>query len=82
MEGTNALGSIDALKLTLIPRLVIPPKVKVPDFEKYDSTKCLMAHVTMYCHKMAAYTYDDNLLIHCFQDSLTRSTFRWYNKLN
>ena len=28
---------------------------------------------------MTGYTSNDKLLIHCFQDSLIRSTTRWYN---
>ncbi|RDX62750.1 hypothetical protein CR513_58886, partial [Mucuna pruriens] len=31
----------------------------------------LIVHLAMYCRKMVAYIYDDKILIHCFQDSLT-----------
>ncbi|KAA0067473.1 Gag-pro-like protein [Cucumis melo var. makuwa] len=36
----------------------------------------------MYCRKMSAYTHDDKLLIHCFQDSLVGPTSRWYTQLD
>ena len=32
--------------------------------------------------KMTGYMSNDKLLIHCFQDSLTRSATRWYNLLS
>ncbi|KOM57964.1 hypothetical protein LR48_Vigan11g099700 [Vigna angularis] len=35
----------------------------------------------MYCRKMAAYAYDDQLLIHVFQDSLARVALNWYTHL-
>ncbi|WRX21806.1 Retrotransposon gag domain - like 10 [Theobroma cacao] len=62
--------------------VVIPPKFKVPDFEKYDGTKCPVTHITMYCRRMAAYAHDDKLLIHCFQDSLTGAAAKWYVQLD
>jgi len=82
MEGTHAYGITDAYELSLVDGLVIPPKFKVPEFEKYKGTTCPKDHITMYCRKMAAYSRDDKLLIHCFQDSFTGSATRWYNKLD
>ncbi|WRX16229.1 Retrotransposon gag domain - like 10 [Theobroma cacao] len=73
---------MDATELCLVPDVLIPAKFKVPEFEKYDGTKCPMAHITMYCRKMAAQFHDDKLLIHFFQDSLTGSTARWYVQLD
>ena len=34
------LGSVDPRELSLVPDVVIPPKFKMPKFEKYDGTKC------------------------------------------
>ncbi|EOX99283.1 Uncharacterized protein TCM_007907 [Theobroma cacao] len=73
---------MDATELCLVPDVLIPAKFKVPKFEKYDGTKCPMAHITMYCRKMAAQSHDDKLLIHFFQDSLTGSAARWYVQLD
>ena len=66
MEGINIPISVDATKLSLVPGLVIPYKFKIPTFDKYDYTKCLTTHLTMYCRKMSAYTDNDKLLIYCF----------------
>ena len=81
MEGSDVYGMVDAYKMSLIPNLVLPPKFKIPMFDKYDGTKCSSAHLYMYCRKMTGYTSNDKLLIHCFQDSLSESATRWYNFL-
>ena len=65
-----------------MPGLVLPTKFKTPDFERYDGTTCPIAHLTMFCRKMAGYVNDDRVLIYCFQDSLTGSAARWYNLLS
>ena len=80
MEGSDVYGMVDAYKMSLVPDLVLPPKFKVPTFEKYDGTKCPLTHLYMYCRKMTGYTSNDKMFIHCFQDSLTRSVTRWYIK--
>ncbi|XP_022751308.1 uncharacterized protein LOC111300005, partial [Durio zibethinus] len=82
VEGNDTYGVIDANELSLVPDLVIPPKFKTPDFEKYDGTKCPSAHITMFCRKMTGYTHNDKLLIHYFQDSLTGSAAKWYVQLD
>ena len=82
MEGSNVYGMVDAYKMSLVLDLVLPPKFKVPTFDKYDSTKCPSAYLYMYCRKMTGYTSNDKLLIHCFQDSLSGLTIRWYNFLS
>ncbi|XP_017973959.1 PREDICTED: uncharacterized protein LOC108661439 [Theobroma cacao] len=73
IEGVDRFGTMNATELCLVLDVLIPAKFKVPKFEKYDGTKCLMAHITMYCRKMAAQSHDDKLLIHFFQDSLIGS---------
>ncbi|XP_017970376.1 PREDICTED: uncharacterized protein LOC108660637 [Theobroma cacao] len=82
IEGVDRFGTMDATELCLVPDVLIPAKFKVPKFEKYDGTKCPMAHITMYCRKMAAQSHDDKLLIHFFQDSLIGSVARWYVQLD
>ncbi|KAA3472692.1 gag/pol polyprotein [Gossypium australe] len=82
IEGTGVFSALGAKELSLMPDLVLPPKFKAPDFEKYDGTRCPKAHLIMFCRKMAGYVNEDKLLIHCFQDSLVESAFRWYNQLS
>ena len=82
MEGSDVYRMVDAYKMSLVLDLVLPPKFKVPTFDKYDGTKCSSAHLYMYCRKITGYTSNDKLLIHCFQDNLSGSTIRWYNFLS
>ena len=76
------MGEIKALELSLVSDLVIPPKFKIPKFEKYDGIGCPMTHLTMYYRKMVGYTNNDMLLVYAFQDSLIRSVAWWYMQLD
>ncbi|XP_016706951.1 uncharacterized protein [Gossypium hirsutum] len=82
IEGTEVFSALSAKELSLEPDLVLPLKFKVPEFEKYDGTRCLKAHLIMFCQKMTSYVNEENLLIHCFQDSLDGSALQWYNQLS
>ncbi|XP_052485161.1 uncharacterized protein LOC128040452 [Gossypium raimondii] len=82
MEVTESYRGIDAKELSLVPDLVLPHKFKLPEFEKYNGTICPEAHITMFCRGMAGYVSNDQLLIHCFQDSLIGAASKWYNQLS
>ena len=80
MEGIKASG-FNTAAMCLVPAVVIPPKLKVPDFDKYKGTSFLETHLCSYCRKMAAYAENEPLLMHFFQDSLTRAPLDWYIQL-
>ena len=80
MEMHDTLG-LDATNMCLVPNLVIPPKFKVPNFEKYTGLSCPKRHLVMFCRKMTSYTHDDKMMIHCFQDSLSGASLSWYMDL-
>lgn len=61
---------------------MLPHKFKMPKFEKYNETTCPEAHITMFCRRMTSYINNDQLLIHCFQDSLVGVVAKWYNQLS
>ncbi|KAA3481072.1 Gag-pro-like protein [Gossypium australe] len=82
MESADYLCRVDAKELSLVPNLVLPPKFKTPEFEKYNGTSCPKGHITMFCRRMTGYVNNDQLLIHNFQDSLAGSTAKWYNQLS
>jgi hypothetical protein len=67
--------------LCLVPDVVIPPKFKMPVFEKYTGETCPQMHLTMYVRKMTAHRRDEPLLIYCFQDSLAGPAHTWYMNL-
>ncbi|KAE8708450.1 high mobility group B protein 6-like [Hibiscus syriacus] len=68
---------VDAKELSLVPGLVLPPKFKVSDFEKYNGTTCPSSHITMYCRRIDGYMENGKLLIQCFQDSLYGHASKW-----
>ncbi|KAK2437900.1 hypothetical protein QL285_022735 [Trifolium repens] len=79
IEGDN--DPLDFADMCLVPDLVLPPKFKVPEFEKYMGLSCPKNHLIMYSRKMASYANDDKLMIHCFQDSLAGASLNWYMQL-
>ena len=72
---------MDPRELSLVPDVVIPPKFKMPKFEKYDGTKCPKNHLATYCNKMAGHAHNEDLLIHVFYDSMTGAAAQWYRGL-
>ncbi|XP_050889355.1 uncharacterized protein LOC127094578 [Lathyrus oleraceus] len=69
------------LDMCLVPGLIIPSKFKLPNFEKYKGDSCPRHHLVIFFRKMASYTHNDKLMIHCFQDSLIGASLSWYMKL-
>ena len=82
IKGNSFIKGMDALKLSLVPDVVIPHKFKMPNFVKYNVTTCLKAHMTMFCHKMVGHIGNEKMLIHYFQESLIGFVARWYMKLD
>jgi len=73
IEGSRDYAFFDMVELCLVPDVIIPPKFKVPDFNKYKGTTCPKNHLKMYNRKMGAYLKNEKLLMHFFQKSLTRA---------
>lgn len=80
IEGNDVFGAA-SMDMCLVPDLVLPAKFKAPDFEKYEGHTFPKTHLVMYIRKMAAYSRNDKLLIHCFQDSLSGASMKWYMSL-
>ena len=81
IESVNDLESVDPRELSLVSNVVIPPKFKMPKFEKYNGTKRPKNFLVTYCHKMVGHTHNEDLLVHAFYDSLIGATAQWYRKL-
>jgi len=77
IEGIRDYLFADMAELCLVPNVVIPPKLKVPVFDKYKGTTCPKNHLKMYCRKMGAYAKDEKLLMHFFQESLAGAAITW-----
>ncbi|XP_016748589.1 uncharacterized protein [Gossypium hirsutum] len=82
LESADGHHGVYAKDLSLVPDLVLPHKFKMPEFKKYNGTTFPEAHITMFCRRMTGYANNDQLLIHCFQDSLVGAAARWYNQLS
>ena len=64
IEGGRDYAFADMAELCLVPDVIIPPKFKVSDFNKYKGTSCPKNHLKMYCRKMRAYAKDEKPLMH------------------
>ncbi|XP_050890901.1 uncharacterized protein LOC127096363 [Lathyrus oleraceus] len=80
MEGPSAFR-LDAAEMCLVLGVQIPAKFKVPNFEKYKGVSCPRTHIRAYCRKMVAYSSDERLPMHFFQDSLSEASLEWYMQL-
>ena len=80
-EGGGDYAFANMAELCLVPDVIIPPKYKVSDFNKYKGTTCSNNHPKTYCRKMGAYAKDEKLLMHFFQESLTGAAVTWYTNL-
>ena len=80
MERIKTSG-FNIAAMCLVPGVVIPPKFKVPDFEKYKGTSCLETHLRSYCRKIVAYVENELLVMHFFQDCLNGAPLDWYMQL-
>ncbi|RDX73876.1 hypothetical protein CR513_46447, partial [Mucuna pruriens] len=69
---------LEAVNLFLVANVGLPANFNTLEFDKYKGSSCLSVHLAMYCRKMAAYIYDDKVLIHYFQDSLIGAALSWY----
>ena len=81
VKGFGDYPFADMAELYLVPNVVIPPKFKVPDFDKYKGTTCPKNHLKMYYGKMGAYFWDEKLLMNFFQESLAEVAVIWYTNL-
>ena len=81
LQGGGDHAFADIAELYLVPDIIIPLKFKVSDFDKFKGTTCPKNHLKLYCRKMGAYAKDEKLLMHFFQESLTRAAVTWYTNL-
>ena len=73
IEGLDLYDLVQAMKICLVLNMVIPKIFCVPKFIKYTRTQCPITHLKSYCNKIKEVMHDEKLLIHFFQDSLSRT---------
>ena len=81
VEGFGNYPFADMTDLCLVLDVDIPPKFKVHDFDRYKGTTSPKNHLKMYWRKMGAYSRDEKLLMHFFQDNLAEVAVIWYTNL-
>ena len=81
MEGGGSPEFENVIGLSLALNVVIPPKFKLPECEKYRGTTCPKSYIMMYGKKMVAHAHNEKLLIHIFKDSLVGMALNWYVQL-
>ncbi|KAA3482725.1 intersectin-1-like [Gossypium australe] len=72
-ESADYHSGIEAKELSLVLDLVLPLKLKMPEFKKYNGTSCPEAHITMFCRRMTGYISNNHL---------TGAAAKWYNQLS
>ena len=72
---------LDFEELGLVVGIVIPPKFKVPTFAKYDGLSCLKMHLRSYVRKIQPHSFNKDLWVHFFQDSLSGTQLDWFYQL-
>ncbi|CAL0329953.1 unnamed protein product [Lupinus luteus] len=84
IDGTNFPDVKNLFEMCLVPDVVLPPKFKTPEFEKYDGTSCPKIHLHMYTRKMTAYHGNDQIkndrgsheLVHSSQEGSDQNLHR------
>ncbi|PKI38873.1 hypothetical protein CRG98_040744 [Punica granatum] len=59
----------------------LPPKIKIPDFKRYDGTRDPRHHLRHYQSKMLPYRDYEEFVNQTFQDSLMGSALDWFMNL-
>ena len=74
IEGFDVYNPVRADEIFLVLDVVVPKKFRVPELVKYTRLECPQTHLRSYCNKMTEFIFDEKLLVHFFQDSLTDFT--------
>ena len=82
IEGGNLYDPVRAVKICLVPNVVVPKKFYVSKFIKYTGTQCPMTYLKSYYNKMTEWAHNEKLLMYFFQDSFSREALSWYIRLD
>ena len=68
--------------LCYFPKVVLPPKFRIPNFDKYNGRGCPISHLKVYCGDLTQLQADERLLIRLFQKSLTGPALKWFTSID
>ncbi|PKI47293.1 hypothetical protein CRG98_032317 [Punica granatum] len=81
LQAGDSRHSTSYLDLNLFLGLLLPPKIKVPNFQKYDGTSDPRHHLRHYRGKMFQYWEYEQFVIATFQESLSGLALNWFMSL-
>ena len=81
IKGSSTQGSVNLDSLTNFSQVIMPPKLKAPEFIKYDGIGDPCPHLCLFCGKKAPNKDNHPLLCQIFPDSLTGPAATWYVRL-
>ncbi|PKI41475.1 hypothetical protein CRG98_038122 [Punica granatum] len=81
LQAGSSRFDYDDQNWNFFPGLPLPPKIKIPDFERHDGTKDPRHHLRHYQSKMLPYWDYEEFVIQTFQDSLMGSALDWFMTL-
>jgi len=82
IKGVDMYNLVQAIKMCLVPNMIVPKSFVYPNFIKYIGTQCPATHLKSYCNKMVEVMHDKKLLMQFFQDNLNGVTLSWYMRLD
>jgi hypothetical protein len=71
IKGVDLYNLVGAVKICMVPNVVVPKKFRVPEFIKYIGTQCPTTYLKSYYNKMIEVVHDEKLLMQFFHDSLS-----------
>ncbi|PKI78371.1 uncharacterized protein LOC116205843 [Punica granatum] len=81
LQGSDSHYDTSYLDLNLFPDMRLPPKIKIPDFDKYDGTTDPKPHLQGYRNRMMPYWEYEQFMIQTFQESLKGAALSWFTSL-
>ena len=81
IKGSSTQGSVNLDSLTNFSQVIMPPKLKAPEFIKYDGIGDPCPHLCLFCGKKAPNKDNHPLLYQIFLDSLIGPAITWYVRL-
>ena len=73
---------MDYQSLSFFPDVRLPPKFKMPTFDKFVGTGCPKSHLKMYMMDMQPLGATEELLAQIFQNTLTGASLMWFLNLD
>ncbi|XP_077219730.1 uncharacterized protein LOC143853922 [Tasmannia lanceolata] len=75
VKGPKKINMSD---FSLFPGVTLPPKFRMPDFDKYDGTRCPWSHLRSFISNLEGYGLSPEQIAKVFPMSLTGVAKKWF----